>query len=57
MQAPQEQVSAVLYLMVALGISVFVETSPQWGKGVTFAQGAHSYVPFLPLNDRLQKVD
>lgn len=57
MQVPREQVSAALYPMAALGIPAFVETSPELGEGVTFAQGAHGHVPFLPLNDGLQKED
>lgn len=57
MQVPREQVSAALYPMAALGTPAFVETSPERGEGVTFAQGAHGHVPFLPLNDGLQKED
>lgn len=57
MQVPREQISAALYPMAALGISAFVETGPERGGGVTFAQGAHGDVSFLPLNDRLQKED
>lgn len=47
MQVSQEQTSAALYTMVALGIPAFVETSPEHGEGVTCAQGAYGYVSFF----------